>query len=582
MKTLLEKMTTGLFGAALLLLGGIGLVFHWSIQRLKADEHWVLHTEHVIRTIDHTFDQLRFVEGGRRGYLLTGKEKYREMSRQSEQQMELSMTQLQQLTVDNPRQQQTLSEMKPLLQQRSHLIGQSFQRFQTNPEDRATQADLTDRGMLLQNQIQSQIATMQAEEQRLLSQRIAATDGSLEVISSLTTMGYVLSFGLLGGVFWLLKRQQQLRQSAAIVNILETITDAFVSLDRNWRYTYVNRRAGEMLGRRPEDLMGKHIWTEFPEGIGQTFYQKYYQAVATQQPIQLEEFYPPWNRWFDNRIYPSSEGLTIFFQDITPRKQAELSLQEAKDTLEKTVQERTIELQNLNQILQTSNQELEQFSHIVSHDLQEPLRAIASHARLLTEDLGDTIDPVTQESLHFITEGADRMRSLIQDLLAYARVGEPQVDGMTDCNEAVKQAIDHLQAGAIVTCDPLPLVKVNATQLVQLFQNLIGNAIKFQREQPPQIHVGFTNETFWVQDNGIGIPPQHLSAIFDIFRRLHTRRKYPGTGIGLAICQKIVDRYGGRIWAESEPGVGTTFFFTLPQASDFGTIRYNGSAKADF
>jgi PAS domain S-box-containing protein len=417
--------------------------------------------------------------------------------------------------------------------------------------------------MRLQNQIQNQIDTMEAE-QRLLSQRAAATDESLRVVSGLTVMGYVLSFGLLIGVFWLLRRQQELRQSAAIVNILETINDAFVSLDRNWCYTYVNRRAGEMLGRRPEALIGKQIWTEFPEAIGQTFYQKYYQAMATQQPIQLEEFYPPWNRWFENRIYPSSQGLAIFFQDITFRKQAELALQEVKDTLEKTVQERTLELQNLNQILQTSNQELEQFSQIVSHDLQEPLRAIASHARLLTEDLGNTVDPATQESLHFITEGADRMRFLIQDLLAYAQVGAPKANGMTDCNEAVKQAIDNLQAGAIVTCDLLPLVKVDATQLVQLFQNLIGNAIKFQREQPPQVHIGFTNETFWVRDNGIGIPPQHLNAIFDIFRRLHTRRKYPGTGIGLAICQKIVDRYGGRIWAESEPGVGTTFFFTLP------------------
>jgi signal transduction histidine kinase len=159
------------------------------------------------------------------------------------------------------------------------------------------------------------------------------------------------------------------------------------------------------------------------------------------------------------------------------------------------------------------------------------------------------------------------MRSLIQDLLVYARVGEPQVEGMTDCNGAVETAIANLQAAAIVTHDPLPPVRVNAHQLVQLFQNLISNAIKFQREQPPHIHIGITEElVFWVKDNGIGIKPQHLSEIFEIFRRLHTRRQYPGTGIGLAICQKIVDRYGGRIWAESQPGVGTTFFFTLPQA----------------
>jgi PAS domain S-box-containing protein len=828
MKPLPEKNITLFFGIAIFLLSGIGIVFYWSIQKLQSDQKWVLHTHQVTQTIDNTFDQLRYVEGGRRGYLITQRVEYLEASRRSQQRMEQALTDLEVLTEDNPTQQQLLRQLQPLVNARIANIQQSVQQFQDDPADTEAQVNLTQSGMQIQSQVQAKITAMQAEENRLLNQRIAATNTSMKVTNFFVVLGYCLSFGLLLGVFALLKRQIQARRSAAeavlarqrdfitlvenspdivarldrnfrhiyinsaievvtgmppqmfvnktlrelgfptetvdamepvvrrafetgqeqvdeftwltpkgakqfqarlvpeklpngdvqsvlafahditekqqaaqatLVNILETITDAFVSLDGNWCYTYVNQRAGELFNRRPEDLIGKNIWTEFPEGVGQPFYQMYYQAIATQQALQLEEYYPPWSRWFENRIYPSPEGISIFFQDITPRKQAEIALREseqkyasltatvpvgifrtdvqgnnlyhndrwceitgltlpesmgegwikalhpddqeristtwhqaiqtnqpfqsehrlirpngdivwvyaqasaeknaegtligyvgtltdisirkqaevelqrAKDDLEFRVQERTVELQKVNQILQSSNQELEQFSYIVSHDLQEPLRAIAGYARLMEEDLSDRPDPSLLESLQFITEGATRMRLLIQDLLAYAQTGKTQQNELIDCKEVVQEAIANLQITltenhATITYDLLPTLQANKKQLVPLFQNLLCNAIKFRREEPPQIHIGVNSAgLFWVKDNGIGIKPEYLTHIFDVFRRLHTRRKYPGTGIGLAICKKTVERYGGSIWAESEYGSGTTIYFTLPLPS---------------
>jgi light-regulated signal transduction histidine kinase (bacteriophytochrome) len=250
-------------------------------------------------------------------------------------------------------------------------------------------------------------------------------------------------------------------------------------------------------------------------------------------------------------------------RDITERKRAE---QKLKQTMAE---------------LTRSNQELEQFAYVASHDLQEPLRMVASYVQLLARRYQGKLDPDADEFIAYAVDGATRMQALINDLLAYSRVGtrgkpfEP-----TDCETVLDQALANLQvaieeSGAAVTHDPLPTVIADATQLTQLFQNLIGNAVKFRGEQPPRIHISAhrqsaienreSNEwTFSVQDNGIGIDPEYHDRIFMIFQRLHTREEYPGTGIGLAVCKKIVERHNGRIWVESQPGKGSTFYFTIP------------------
>jgi signal transduction histidine kinase len=274
-------------------------------------------------------------------------------------------------------------------------------------------------------------------------------------------------------------------------------------------------------------------------------------------------------------------------------------LQRANDELEKRVDERTSALQKAIQSLQKeiserrrmeealevkteelarSNRDLEQFAYVASHDLQEPLRMVTNYVQLLARRYKGKLDSNADDFINFAVDGASRMYTLINALLAYSRVGtrgkpfEP-----TDCEMILQKSLNNLnvtmeETGAVVTHDSLPTVTADDSLLGQLFQNLIGNAIKFRGKEPPLIHISASRNgsgwTFSVRDNGIGVAPEYAERIFVIFQRLHSREEYPGTGIGLAVCKKIVEYHGGRIWVESELGKGATFYFTLPREGE--------------
>ena len=233
------------------------------------------------------------------------------------------------------------------------------------------------------------------------------------------------------------------------------------------------------------------------------------------------------------------------------------------------------ELQVKARELERSNEELQQFAYVASHDLQEPLRMVSSYTQLLGKRYGDRLDGDAKEFMEFIVDGAARMKQLIEDLLAYSRVGTRGRElSPTPSAAALDKALASLRAaqeasGAEVTHDEMPEVLADGAQLTQLFQNLVGNAMKFRGEDTPRIHVGVEERdkawVFTVRDNGIGLDPQYAERIFMMFQRLHNKTEYPGTGIGLAICKKIVERHGGHIWVESKPDEGATFGFTLPR-----------------
>ncbi|MGB9624405.1 MAG: PAS domain S-box protein [Phycisphaerae bacterium] len=224
--------------------------------------------------------------------------------------------------------------------------------------------------------------------------------------------------------------------------------------------------------------------------------------------------------------------------------------------------------------LARSNRDLEQFASVASHDLQEPLRTVAGYLQLLERRYKSRLDKEADEFIAFAVDGALRLKQLINDLLSYSRVGtRGRPFEAVDMNRVFADVVEGLggvirENGATVTSDPLPIVRGDPTQLSQLLQNLIANGIKFRRDDPPRVHVSArevgTHWEFSVRDNGIGMAPEYFERVFVVFQRLHTQARYPGTGIGLAICKKIVDRHGGRIWVESEVGAGSTFFFTLP------------------
>jgi PAS domain S-box-containing protein len=255
---------------------------------------------------------------------------------------------------------------------------------------------------------------------------------------------------------------------------------------------------------------------------------------------------------------------------LMARRQAEEDARNAHEELEVKARE-----------LERSNEELQQFAYVASHDLQEPLRMVSSYTQLLKRRYSDRFDGDAKEFMDFIVDGAARMKQLIEDLLAYSRVGTRGRElSRTDSGVALEKALVNLRvaqeaSGAEVTHDDMPEVVADGAQLTQVFQNLIGNAMKFRTEEKPRIHVSAeTRERVWVfgvRDNGIGLDAQYADRIFMMFQRLHNKAEYPGTGIGLAICKKIVERHGGRIWVESQPGKGSTFGFTIarpPVASD--------------
>ena len=274
------------------------------------------------------------------------------------------------------------------------------------------------------------------------------------------------------------------------------------------------------------------------------------------------EFYSREARHPDRWLLQITVSVGRQIGQLMARREAEARLREAHDELELKAHE-----------LERSNEELQQFAYVASHDLQEPLRMVSSYTQLLVRRYGDRLDGDAKEFMDFIVDGAARMKQLIEDLLAYSRVGtrgrslEP-----TESLAALDKALVNLRiaqeaSGAAVTHDPMPKVVADPGQLTQLFQNLIGNAMKFRGAAAPRIHVGAeTREHVWVftvKDNGIGLDTQYADRIFMMFQRLHNKTEYPGTGIGLAICKKIVERHGGRIWVDSRPGQGSTFGFTI-------------------
>ena len=246
-------------------------------------------------------------------------------------------------------------------------------------------------------------------------------------------------------------------------------------------------------------------------------------------------------------------GYTKILSDETARKQLQDSLTE-------------------------SNAALEQFAYVASHDLQEPLRTMSTHAQLLIEEYSGKLDAQADQFLASIVRASIRMSLLVQDLLTYARLAtEEDRPSSVALDEDLEAALTHLgqaieESGATVTHDPMPTLQVDRGQMVRLFQNLIGNAVKYrERDRLPKVHISAEQTgAEWlisIRDNGIGFKPEYAAAIFAPFKRLHTAEEYPGTGVGLAICRRIVQAQGGRIWAESQPGEGTTFFFTLPVES---------------
>lgn len=473
--------------------------------------------------------------------------------------------------------------------------------------------------------------------------------------------------------------------------ILESIGDGFLTVDKEWKVTYFNKMAERILQIPREQILSCNIWEVYSETVPLKFYSESHRAMEENIPLTYEEYFPPLKIWLDVNVYPSEEGLSIYFKDITEKKLIEERIKTAKERYEivanatnqavyewdiindtnywsegfntifghprldgvmpvstwlenihpdelqdlmdvttqaftekrtalsrelrfrcadghyKTVLDNLVILYNENgepvkimgamqdltermkseqavrelndqlnrraKELAESNEELERFAYVASHDLQEPLRMVSSFLQLLQRKYEKNLDATANQYIEFAVNGADRMKRLILDLLEYSRVGtnKDQLQEI-DMNEVAAQVLKNFSnrinvKEAVVTIGALPIVHGHRTQLTQLIQNLVSNSLKYNISFVPEVRIGFEEEAdawrFYVHDNGIGIDAKFSEKVFVIFQRLHNREQFSGTGVGLAICKKIVEKHGGRIWVESEPGKGSTFYFTI-------------------
>ncbi|MFC7230855.1 PAS domain-containing protein [Saliphagus sp. GCM10025308] len=464
--------------------------------------------------------------------------------------------------------------------------------------------------------------------------------------------------------------------------IFGRVSDAFYAVDEEFRFTHVNERAEELLQHSEDELIGKTFGEVFPSAAEiDEVWEAFHTALETQEGTSYELYYETFDFWIEANLYPSETGISVYFRDVTERKERERDLEESErryrtlaeyfpnglvtlfdhdleytlaagqgfnripvkpDDLEgrpfhdvwpdETVadlepafqaaldgEEESVEveyegrewvlhavpitdergdvfagmtmaqditerleyqqkLEEAIEQLEVSNERLEQFAYAASHDLQEPLRMVSSYLQLIERRYGDDLDEDGEEYLAFAINGADRMRNMIDGLLEYSRV-ETQGDSFEAIElEAVFDNVLHdlqfhlEESDAEVHLDDLPRVEGDVNQLRQLFQNLLSNAIEYSGDEPPRIYVEAdcrgNERIISVRDEGIGIEADNQERIFEVFQRLHSRDEYVGTGIGLALCQRIVERHGGRIWVDSEPGEGATFSLALPAVSE--------------
>jgi PAS domain S-box-containing protein len=347
---------------------------------------------------------------------------------------------------------------------------------------------------------------------------------------------------------------------------LEAAPDAMVVVNQRGEIVLLNLQAEKQFGYRRNELLGQRVTNIIPQGFAERLIADGLRSAEDALAQQIGTGIELSGRRKDRTEFPielmlsplgGAEGIlvTAAIRDISVRNAAEAHLLHKVEELNR------------------SNEELGQFAYIASHDLQEPLRMVASYTQLLSRRYAGKLDSDADDFIAYAVDGATRMQRLIQDLLAYSRIGTKGKDLLnTSSEDALRHALSNLrgaieESGALVTHDPLPEVLADEMQLIQLFQNLVGNAIKYQNPGIPKIHVAALNGgkqyRFSVQDNGLGIDPQYFERIFGMFQRLHKREEFAGTGIGLAICKKIVERHGGQISVESQPGVGSTFRFAL-------------------
>jgi PAS domain S-box-containing protein len=427
-------------------------------------------------------------------------------------------------------------------------------------------------GFLAPEERERLLANVQAGREVILEHHLVRKDGSRRTVEAhgrtITYQGRPVRITAIRDVTEAKRAEQALRESEERFRVMaETVPEILFTNTPDGLCDYANTRCYEYTGLPPGAIEGPG-WQEavHPEDR-RRLERAWLVSARTGQPLEMEYRFRAADgtyRWFRARARPIRDARGSIVKWFGACMDID-DIRRAHEALKRSTEE-----------LKRSNEDLEQFAYVVSHDLQSPLAQIVGFTQLLRKRCQGALDEKADEFMEFVIGGAKRMSQLINGLLAYSRVGtRGRIVGPIDAQGVLTSVLANLKSAidescAVVNHEPLPIVRADAVQLSQLFQNLIENAIKFRRDEPPTIHIGAHKiDGMWefaFRDNGIGIDPRQQHRVFLVFQRLHDPAKYPGMGIGLAICKRIVERHGGRIWIESQPGEGSTFHFTLPDA----------------
>jgi len=357
------------------------------------------------------------------------------------------------------------------------------------------------------------------------------------------------------------------RTAEQLSTTLESLTDAFFTVDRQWRFTYVNAEAERIMNQSRAQLLGVEMWKAFPDMRNSEFVEPYRRAMNGNEVVQFEAHYAPAGAWAQVKVYPSPQGLAIYAKDVTDRVHAHREILRLNAELEERVISRTAQLES-------ANRELEAFSYSIAHDLRAPLGSIDGFSRMLEHNAGGALGDRERHYLKRIRAGVKQMADLTDGLLALANLSRADLrEDEVDLAELVRETADRCRERWPDRCVQLEIadhldVRGDTRLLAQVMANLVGNAWKFTAgREHARIEVGQELQggrtVFFVRDNGAGFDMAYSSRMFEAFQRLHTSAEFEGTGIGLAIVHKIVERHGGTIWCEAAPDQGATFYFTL-------------------
>ncbi len=685
-----------------------GIITYQNSRLYQDTTRQVEHAQRVLKASEDVLSSLKDIETAARGFIITGDSAFLNPLTQGRGTIHQHLINLQVLTQDNPTQKKKVDSLRTFAQQRAALSIDNVRMRAQEGFKRAMEVVITRSGKYLMDDVRRLTADLQASENAVLAQRKLL---NMQTIKNFNRMFFVLLATIvvllvitivsIGNnlhaaksqrdqveVFNKLLVQKVEEKTAELSGIFERITDAFIALDKNFCYTYVNEKTGLLINKDPKALIGKCVWDIFPDAVGSKTYNTFKRAMHDQQYICETDYYAPLDIWQENHVYPSKDGLSVFIRDVTEKKRSEAERENLVEVIQKSlneiyifspttyqfeyanegalknsgftleqltgmqpahlkpafsqesfaelvtpllskqkekivfetvhkradgseyhveehlqfidrgkpvfisvvldIDERKEHEQELNVLneqlrgraaeLQATNSELEKFAYIASHDLQEPLRMVSSFLQLLEKQYKEKLDDNARAYIQFAVDGAARMKRLILDLLIYSRAGSSSEEfELTDLNEVGAEVHETFlpslkESGGELVIHSLPTVQAVRSQMMQLFQNLVSNAIKYrQADVPPKVEITCKDTgQGWrisVTDNGIGIEAKYFEKVFVIFQRLHNNSQFTGTGIGLAICKKIVERHGGQIKVESTLGRGSSFIINFTRTN---------------